>query len=35
MEAHYYNTDYKYNAFTREETDNTREISKEEFYGKK
>ncbi len=35
MEAHYYNTDYKYNAFTGEETDNTREISKEEFYGKK
>ncbi len=31
MEAHY----YKYNAFTGEETDNTREISKEEFYGKK
>ena len=35
MEAHYYNTDYKYNAFTGEETDNTREISKEELYGKK
>ena len=32
MEAHYYNVDYKYNAFTGEETDNTREISKEEFF---
>ena len=35
MEAHYYDTDYKYNAFTGEETDNTREITKEEFLGKK
>ncbi len=34
MEAHYYDTDYKYNAFTGEETDNTREITKEEFFGK-
>lgn len=31
MEAHYYDVDYKYNAFTGEETDNTREITKEEF----
>ena len=35
MEAHYYYTDYKYNAFTGEETDNTREITKEEFFGEK
>ena len=35
MEAHYYDTDYKYNAFTGEETDKTREITKEEFLGKK
>ena len=35
MEAHYYDTDYKYNAFTGEETDHTREITKEEFFGKK
>ena len=35
METHYYDTDYKYNAFTGEETDNTREITKEEFFGKK
>ena len=35
MEAHYYDTDYTYNAFTGEETDNTREITKEEFLGKK
>ena len=34
MEAHYYDTDYKYNAFTGEEADNTREITKEEFFGK-
>ena len=33
MEAHYYDVDYKYNAFTGEETDNTREITKEEFFG--
>ena len=32
MEAHYYDTDYEYNAFTGEETDNTREITKEEFF---
>lgn len=35
METHYYDTDYKYNAFTGEETDNTREITKEEFLEKK
>ena len=28
-------TDYEYNAFSGEETDNTREITKEEFFGKK
>ncbi|MBE6714956.1 MAG: hypothetical protein E7575_06740 [Ruminococcaceae bacterium] len=32
MEAHYYDTDYRFNAFTGEETDNTREITKEEFF---
>ena len=32
MEAHYYDTDYEYNAFTGEETNNTREITKEEFF---
>ena len=35
MEAHYYDTDYKNNAFTGEETDNSREITKEEFFSKK
>ena len=35
MEGHYYDTDYKYNAFSGEEADNTREITKEEFFGKK
>lgn len=35
MEAHYYDTDYKYNAFTKEETDRSKEITKEEFFGKK
>ena len=35
METHYYNTDYQYNAFKEQVTDNTREITKEEFYGKK
>lgn len=35
METHYYNTDYQYNAFKGQVTDNTREITKEEFYGKK
>ena len=35
METPYYNTDYKYNAFKGQVTDNTREITKEEFYGKK
>ena len=35
MEAHYYDTDYKYNAFTKEETDYSKEITKEEFFGKK
>lgn len=34
MEAKYYDTDYEYNAFTGEETDHTREITKEEFFGK-
>ena len=34
METHYYNTDYQYNAFKGQVTDNTREITKEEFYGK-
>lgn len=35
MEGHYYDTDYKYNALTGEETDNTREITKDEFFGEK
>ena len=35
MEAHFYDTDYKYNAFTGETTDNTKEITKEEFFGEK
>ena len=35
MEAHYYDTDYKYNALTGEETDKSKEITKEEFLGKK
>ncbi len=35
MEAHYYDTDHEYNAFTGEEKDNGREITKEEFFGKK
>ena len=35
MEAHYYDTDYKYNAFTGEKTDNSKEITKEEFFNKK
>ena len=35
MEAHYYDVDYKYNALTGEETDNSREITKEEFYSEK
>ena len=35
METHYYNPDYQYNAFKGQVTDNTREITKEEFYGKK
>ena len=35
MEAHYYDTDYKYNAFTKEEADHSKEITKEEFFGKK
>lgn len=34
MEAHYYDIDYKYNAINGQETDHTREISKEEFLGK-
>lgn len=35
MEAQYYDIDYKYNALTGEETDHTKEITKEEFFGKK
>jgi len=35
MEAHYYDTDYRYNALTGEETDKSKEITKEEFLGKK
>ena len=35
MEAHYYDTDYTFNAFTGEEADHSKEISKEEFFGKK
>ncbi len=35
MEAHYYSTDYKYNAFTGQQADNSREITKDEFYGNK
>lgn len=35
MEGHCYDTDYKYNALTGEETDNTREITKDEFFGEK
>ncbi len=35
MEAHYYDVDYKYNAFTKEESDKSREITKEEFFEKK
>jgi len=35
MEAHYYSTDYKYNAFTGQQADNPREITKDEFYGNK
>ena len=35
METHYYDSDYKYNALTKEEVDNTKEITKEEFLGKK
>ena len=35
MEVHYYDTDYRYNAITGEETDKSKEITKEEFLGKK
>ena len=35
MEGHYYDVDYTYNAIKGETTDNTKEISKEEFYNKK
>lgn len=35
MEAHYYGVDYKYDGIKDEVTDNDREISKEEFFGKK
>ena len=34
MEAHYYDTDYTYNALTKEETDHSKEITKEEFFKK-
>ena len=33
METHYYDVDYRYNAFSGETDDETREISKEEFMG--
>lgn len=35
METHYCDTDYEYNAFTGEETDHGKEITREEFFGKK
>ena len=35
MEKHYYDVDYRYNGFKNEVKDNTKEITKEEFYGKK
>ena len=35
MEKHYYDVDYTYNRFKGEVRDNTREITKEEFLGKK
>lgn len=35
METHYYDTDYRFNAFTGEEIDNTKEITKEEFFREK
>ena len=35
MEKHYYDVDYRYNGIKGEIDDNTKEISKEEFYGKK
>jgi hypothetical protein len=35
METHYYDADYRRNAITGEETDNTRDITKEEFFGEK
>ena len=35
MEVHYYDTDYKYNVFTKEEEDNSKEITKEEFNNNK
>ena len=35
METHYYDVDYEYNGIKGEMTDNTKEISAEEFHGKK
>ena len=35
METHYYDVDYKYDGIKNEITDNTKEISAEEFHGKK
>ena len=34
MAKHYYDVDYRYNGIKGESKDNTREISKNEFYGK-
>lgn len=34
-ETHYRTVDYTYNGITGEETDNGREITREEFYGKR
>ena len=34
-QMHYYDVDYEYNAITGTEKNNTKEISKEEFWGKK
>ena len=34
LDKHYYDVDHKYNGITGEGSDDTREISKEEFYGK-
>lgn len=35
METHYYDVDYTYNGFTGETADRTKEISADEFRGKK